>query len=39
MPLALLFGLSGQAWTIILIVAIVLVLGVIIISDDTDWFD
>jgi hypothetical protein len=39
MTLALLFGWSGTAWTIILIVAIVLVFGVVVVSDDLDWFD
>jgi hypothetical protein len=36
---SLLFGLSGTAWTIIAIVALVFFFGVIIVTDDLDWFD
>jgi hypothetical protein len=38
--LAYVAGLSeGEFWTIVAIVAIVLILGVIVTSDDTNWFD
>lgn len=30
---------SGQVWTLLLIIVIVLVFGVFVVSSDTDWFD
>lgn len=30
---------SGEAWTLVLIIVIALVFGVLVVTNDTDWFD
>lgn len=37
--IVLALGLSGTAWTVIIIVLLVIVFGVVVITDDLDWFD